>query len=146
VKTKKTTKPTQEQLRQFVNREVFVCQSHLVEELLKDGKFEYEDITNFCQPWVKEEIGVCDGCKSDKAKPVNDYFNCFKCWESEGKYDNPQDVFEWWVVSDWLLDKLEANGQPVMRTDWGNWWGRTTTGQAILLDWVIEKIYINNIM
>jgi len=36
----------QKELSDFVNREVFACQSFLFEEMLKKGFFDYEDIKN----------------------------------------------------------------------------------------------------
>lgn len=52
----------------------------------------------------------------------------------------PQEIFEWWVVTEWLYDKLKAQGEPVI--EWCNLhiWGRTCSGQAILLDHVISVI------
>jgi len=52
----------------------------------------------------------------------------------------PQEIFEWWIISEFLYRKLKEKGEPVL--EWGNnyYWGRTTTGQAILLDRVISEI------
>jgi hypothetical protein len=51
------------------------------------------------------------------------------------------EVFEHWIVSDWLADKLEARGEKVDRDFAGmTIWARTTTGQAISMDYVIEQI------
>lgn len=51
------------------------------------------------------------------------------------------EVFEHWIVSDWLADKLEARGEKVDRDFAGmTIWARTTTGQAIAMDYVIEQI------
>lgn len=51
------------------------------------------------------------------------------------------EVFEHWIVSDWLASKLEAAGHPVARDFLGlTIWGRPTTGQAISLDAVILEI------
>ena len=51
------------------------------------------------------------------------------------------EVFEHWAVSTWLAEKLEAKGEKVDRDFAGlNVWARTTTGQAIALDSVIEAI------
>lgn len=51
------------------------------------------------------------------------------------------EVFEHWIVSDWLARKLEAAGHPVARDFLGlTIWGRPTTGQAIRLDSVILQI------
>ena len=41
--------------------------------------------------------------------------------EEEDEY---RDVYEWWLVESWLLDMLEEHGSPVLRTDFGSWWGR----------------------
>lgn len=52
-----------------------------------------------------------------------------------------RDVFEHWAVSSWLAEKLEAKGEKVDRDFAGlNVWARTTTGQAISIDAVIEAI------
>jgi len=31
-------------------------------------------------------------------------------------------------------------GEPILESDYGTWWGRTCTGQAIQLDGTIQKI------
>jgi hypothetical protein len=49
-----------------------------------------------------------------------------------------QEVFEWWLVSDFLCRKLNELGHPVIEDH--NIWGRCTTGQAILLDYAITQI------
>jgi hypothetical protein len=51
------------------------------------------------------------------------------------------EVFEHWAVSTWLAEKLQAAGERV-DTDFAglNVWARTTTGQAISIDAVIERI------
>ena len=63
-------------------------------------------------------------------------------------YDYPREVYEYWVVSDWMADELKERGYLV--TEWMGLtiWGRQCTGQAILLDYVISSIcselYNNN--
>lgn len=52
-----------------------------------------------------------------------------------------RDVFEHWIVSDWLADKLEARGEKVDRDFAGlTVWARTTTGQGIAMDSVLQDI------
>ena len=110
--------------RQFVKREVLACFSYEMNEVLKAGLVNYEDIENLC-------------------------LNCEKYYEDYG-YESPeamqddgvdiQEIYEWWIISEFLYRKLKEKGEPVL--EWGNnyYWGRTTTGQAILLDNVITKI------
>ena len=52
-----------------------------------------------------------------------------------------REVYEHWAISQWLAEKLIAKGERV-DTDFAglNVWARTTTGQAISIDGVIEAI------
>ena len=58
----------------------------------------------------------------------------------DDEISKPQEIYEWWIVTEWLYNKLKRYGESVL--EWGNncYWGRTTTGQAIMLDYVISKI------
>jgi len=53
------------------------------------------------------------------------------------------EVYEHWLITDWLADKLEARGEVVGRDicGLGAVWGRCTTGQSICMDGVIQQIY-----
>lgn len=68
-------------------------------------------------------------------------------WEElcESKDLDPEDhrneVLEHWIVSDWLAGKLDAHGEIVDYDFMGlTVWGRTTSGQSISLDYVINEI------
>lgn len=51
------------------------------------------------------------------------------------------EVFEHWIVSDWLADKLAEHGEKVDKDFAGMIvWARTTSGQGIASDSVIEAI------
>ena len=61
------------------------------------------------------------------------------CLENIEPYD--REVYEHWIVSDWLADKLIEKGEKVDKNFAGmTIWARTTTGQAIYCDHVIEQI------
>jgi len=52
-----------------------------------------------------------------------------------------REVFEHWIVSDWLADRLSEQGEKVDKDFAGlTVWARTTTGQGIANDSVIERI------
>lgn len=52
-----------------------------------------------------------------------------------------REVFEHWIVSDWLADKLAERGEKVDKDFAGlTVWARTTTGQAIHADHVFDDI------
>lgn len=51
------------------------------------------------------------------------------------------EVYEHWIVSDWLAARLEEKGERIDHDFTGlTVWGRTTTGQAISMDYVIRQI------
>jgi len=50
------------------------------------------------------------------------------------------EVYEWWEVGSWLAERLEAEGECVIRNGYGDWWGRCCTGQAVYLDNVIQEL------
>ena len=52
-----------------------------------------------------------------------------------------REVYEHWIVSDWLADQLIKRGEKVDKDFCGlTVWARTTTGQAIAADYVIDDI------
>lgn len=66
-------------------------------------------------------------------------------WQEACGFDSiephEREVFEHWAVTDWLADKLIAQGEKVDKDFAGMCvWARTTTGQAIHADGVIERI------
>lgn len=64
-------------------------------------------------------------------------------------YHHPTDeeILEHWIVSDWLAKKLESKGELI---EWNFYnltiWGRTTSGQSIAMDNVIQEISRENRM
>lgn len=60
----------------------------------------------------------------------------------EWKYrdSEAQEIFEWWSVTSWLAEKLLELGETVLVNDYGQWWGRTCTGQNIILDGTFQKL------
>jgi hypothetical protein len=52
----------------------------------------------------------------------------------------PEEVYEWWLVSRQLARSLVQVGECVLYNDYGCWWGRTCTGQAILMDGVMQRV------
>ena len=54
--------------------------------------------------------------------------------------DYSHEALEFWAVSRWFAEKLAEKGEAVGELFGLNIWGRATSGQAILLDSVIEEI------
>ena len=119
-------------IEEFINREVIYNQTVLVNDLLNTmslggnglaSAFSYDNIEN-AYPELSE---------------YEDYG-----YESEEEFEMdmmPKEIFEWWLVTEYFGNKLREKGIPVLENDYGFWWGRTTTGQAISLDGEIKEIY-----
>jgi len=51
-----------------------------------------------------------------------------------------EEILEWWLVSSWLARQLEYIGETVICEYGCHWWGRKASGQAIYMDYAIERI------
>lgn len=135
-----TDSEKQQAVEDFVRSEVYTCQSMLVEELLNKEIFSFDDIQNLYKLFDGKLIhpNTCYSCKLTFDSLDSETGECQDCFEEN---QTAQDIFEWWVVSDWLANKLKEQGEPIIDNDFGTWWGRTCSGQAIYMDGVINDIY-----
>jgi hypothetical protein len=135
--------------RKFVDNEVMACFSYEMEAILKASSNwsdkdnplptfdEIENLYEYVCPHCNEELPETDELKPGSVKE----YECPHCKEEFSDADSqPQEIFEWWIVSDFLYRKLKEQNEPVL--EWGNnyYWGRGTSGQAIMLDGVISTI------
>lgn len=137
----------------LVRTEVHYCVSTLISELAKG------------YGGTNEELGELAEQAFNLAGPVDDWEEAARQagieqgdggrWSyQEDWYDTAQEgceendvepyqweVYEHWIVSDWLADQLAAKGEKVDKDFAGlTVWARTTTGQAIAMDSVIQAI------
>ncbi len=130
-------------LSDFVSRFVFTCQSSLIDDLLKRDIFNYEDVENFYEYRCPECGGNMAEVSEADTDDIEIIWKCENCKhkQEEEPEQEAQEIYEWWLCSNWLISQLRKHGEPILTNDFGEWWGRTCTGQAILLDSVIEEIY-----
>lgn len=148
----------------FVEREVMANVGTMVEFILNcettGAPFTVDDIDNFWQypeyshkdtgeyfvggtyevlEEEKERVNdiVADLEDADPEDPKIDQYNDYLA-ELERLETEPAEIYEWWMVTGWLAEKLQEKGECII-PDF-NLWGRCTTGQAILLDGVICSI------
>lgn len=139
-----TEREIDEAARRLVEQEIYCCDSALVDALLKRGDIagfgfddiegEYPDPSDWdreqCLQFAQDELGT--------QPPDTDDIDELRDWiRSEAE---PREIYEWWRVSPWLLERLREAGEPILDNDYGEWWGRTCTGQSIAMDYVIRKI------
>ena len=87
-------------------------------KLIKD---EYED--------QKERYSMTPIIDDDDYVSEEEFIENFR---EEGH--DEKEIFEWYLVSDWFIDKLREKSEPVIDNDYGEYWGRCCMGQAIYLD------------
>lgn len=98
---------------------------------IKDGAWHGYNHDNYPNWLAAEANGECstfstaqEACEANDIDPIQ------------------AEIFEHWAVTDWFADKLEAASEKVDRDFAGLCvWGRTTTGQSIQADAVIQRIY-----
>lgn len=146
----------------LVGREVYACISGIAEYILRkgyedaDAPFTIEDVENLYQ--YPEYYGTYASFQGGTEEQRDEEIARLKemkeseAWEEMCSFDTideeiqalneletePQGVYEWWIVSGWLCEKLKQQGECVIEHE--NIWGRCCTGQAILLDGVISRI------
>ncbi len=136
----------------LVRNEVLLCLSSLVSDLSKiedvgtqdfmlelwEGPGDYQEAAEG-EGWVKDES---DNMVRQPVEGSGEYESWQECCESEGIDFERREVFEHWAVSSWFADELRERGETVVDAqDWNvQIWARTTTGQAISMDWIVQDI------
>lgn len=124
----------------FVEREVILRQTNTIEKIQKADDSWMDSCINLDYP-------TCPHCSSNELeKDVKD--NDEICWKYKCEcgefFDEPdfegKEIYEWWAVTEYLAEKLNKRGECIFDGPDCKIWGRATTGQAILLDGVIEQI------
>ena len=49
-------------------------------------------------------------------------------------------IMEWWLVTPYMVELLKEKGEVILAAYDCFWWGRQTSGQALYMDWVIQRI------
>lgn len=118
----------------FLNQHVHVRANLLIQELLEKSQKDW-NLTE--HPWYQDLFSQYE--EPDIWDEDPDWIGTNYCPpEPEPEFREP---YEFWIVSDFLAQKLKEHDQ-LLTNHWGFWiWGRETTGQSILIDWVFQKIW-----
>lgn len=138
-------------LSKLVEREVICCMSYEMDKLLSVNTElndedlpsweEVENIYNYVCPECGDVVSDLDEVAEEDSEG-NTVFICNNCGNTtEDEWDEePAEVFEWWMVSNFLARELKKRGEVILTWGNGKYWGRCTTGQAIMMDYIICKI------
>ena len=122
--------------QKFIQDHIYRNQTALVITLQERdvSGFYFDDIENLYM--TDEEILEAHSYHFVKEEEQENFF-------IERVRDNGGDmneIYEWYLVSDWFLDRLREINEPVIDNDYGEYWGRCATGQAICLDHNIQEL------
>lgn len=124
----------------LVRGNVHLCVSGIVERMQRDSEDVAETILE-ALPGPTYAL-KCDECEHEWEADV-DVQDCPECDEDVGTIVDEvyPEIYEWWAITDWFADRLEAHNECVVRDFWGlTLWGRQTTGQSIAADHVLKVI------
>ena len=60
--------------------------------------------------------------------------------DSLQNFDENSEIMEWWLVTPYMAELLKEKGEVILSDYDCYWWGRTTSGQALYMDGVIQEI------
>jgi hypothetical protein len=130
------------------------CREYLSDEGIDEpekptAQCENCDGTGELMKETTQTLYPCESCKgtgevndpdADDDDSPRGYLTELRDAVQEHSQDHPAEVYEWWLVSDWLCRQLRDAGRPVLDNDYGSWWGRTCTGQALIMDGVLQEL------
>lgn len=158
----------QEIKRKFVQREVYACVTNMVEYILSksfedsEAPFSWYDVQNYHKDY-SEEIASLESELDELNGELDNLEDVLENGEiNEEEYERRKEqledqiyeieneiesleakqpeIYEWWIVSDFLGKQLIKHGEVVLYDGLNYIWGRQGTGQAIYLDGIIHKI------
>ena len=120
--------------REFITPHIYRHQSSLITHLQENyiEGFNFDDIENLhmSDEEILKYMGSYDEDMSDQEIIDEVRNNC----------EDMNEIFEWYLVSDWFLARLREINEPIIDNDYGEYWGRCCTGQAICLDHNIQEL------
>ena len=140
---------------EMVRQEVYYCVSSLIirlAELEPDEYFEeflkYDDSPDAVEEYLHNYADLEEVSKALSEMEVDEISDLAFDEREQLAFDlgfEPEliEIYEYWIISDWLAHKLEQQwGEVVVRDYHGlTIWGRRTTGQMISMDGVMQNIH-----
>jgi len=120
--------------RIFITPHIYRNQSSLINHLQENfvEGFNFDDIENLymTDSEILKYFGSYDEDMSDQE--LID--------EARNNGEDMNEIFEWYLISDWFLERLREINEPIIENNYGDYWGRCCTGQSIYLDHNIQEL------
>lgn len=135
-----------EKAQNYLQYEILANQTVLIDTIL--ARHTCDDITGGRRENIENLIDYSEDTIDEflqyaelEAREISGTYAHKRKLAAENGFEGEQkEVYERWLVTDRLAKQLTSIGEVVLFADSGNYWGRCTTGQAILLDGVLQDI------
>ena len=100
-----------------------------------------ETLNQKAEQLTRKNVIYCVSHLVDSIGQDMDFEGVMEFAKFDEEIDDVEMPLEYWIVSDWLADKLIKKGESVQKDFYGlTVWGRFTSGQSISIDYVIQQI------
>jgi hypothetical protein len=161
MKTKDLTETERYRLAEkMLDEHQIMCVSALMDYVLRkswdetDTPIAHDDIQNMrpdpdewdiaqCEEYIQENLPTPTTQRSDyEVGEEEEYLEFLRDYIRDNAPD--AEIFEWYAVDEWLLDRLQERKECVIDgvVGIGRYWGRCTTGQSVSLDYAIQHIAV----
>lgn len=128
----------EEWIKGIIQNEVYCEQGALIERCFTYEIFRPEDIENNEKIMYKTpDNEVFEELAEAKAWCEENELNI----EGIEEYYEPEEIFQYFSISQWLCDQLKELCYPVIDNEYGCWMCRTTFGQALYMDYIWKQLY-----
>ena len=128
--------------RKFIEPHILANQSHLISDMQKEAYsseigywFSDDNIENLYLSddeiikYYLDDIELEEDSKEITSEMLDNF-----------RSENPKEIFEWYLVSDWFMSRLYDIKEPIISNEYGSYWGRCCTGQSIYVDYNIQEL------
>lgn len=110
-------------------------------------KFTDQEIEEIAQRWQKDIWNQSGLVEHLFSKGIYNLEDCYNLEETDEDMEGElKEVYEWYLVPQDIADRLRDIGEVILETDFGftQYWGRTCTGQDVLLDGTFQEAIRKN--
>ena len=125
-------------IEKIINVEILTLANELAEHHLYNDEYLIDNVENLYYEFESASHGKYECNECTNIGVVNDDGICINCFDdSDTKH---KEIFQWFIVSDWLYEKLNKQGEPVVEIKGVYFWGRCGYGYSLENEWCLKRI------
>ena len=122
-------------IERIIKNEILTIANELAEYHLNSDEYYWDNVENAFTEFESSSHNKykCNDC--DSVGVVNEDGICINCFENE-----PKEIFQWFIVSEWLFNKLNEQNEPVVEIKGLHFWGRCGYGYSLEYETSLKNI------